>query len=181
MAPTFLPGQVLYINSQKKDIAPGDVIVFRQQEGKGWAVHRVIAVKQDGYITRGDNNLCADPAPILPEQVVGKVVRVDSNDRIDPLFGGWRGQWQGRFLRTRLLGKRLLRKGLGKPYHWLKCSGLVAKYWKPKIEAIRFETPDGALIKYIHKGRTVASCWTDTDRWWFKRPYDFVIDPRAKR
>ena len=73
MTPTFHPGQVLHINPQISGIAPGDVIVFQKQDDKDHAVHRVIAVTENGYITRGDNNLITDMAPVLPDQVVGRV------------------------------------------------------------------------------------------------------------
>ena len=69
---------------------------------------------------------------------------------------------------------------LRKPYRMLKKTGMVAKFWQPEIETIYFETQDGPLVKYVHKGRTVASCWLDSNRWWFRRPYDFVINPKAK-
>ena len=181
MAPTFRPGQVLYINPQGRGIAAGDVIVFHHQEGKDHVVHRVIKLTEDGYLTRGDNNLRNDPAPILPGQIVGRVEMAKLGDQIEEVKNGRRGLWQAKYLRKRLLVKRLLRRVLGKPYYWLKCSGIVAKLWRPELEAIRFETPDGPLVKYIHKGRTVASGWTDTNRWWFRRPYDFVIRPKPNK
>ncbi|HEX7502902.1 MAG TPA: hypothetical protein VF451_05745 [Acidobacteriota bacterium] len=62
----------------------------------------------------------------------------------------------------------------------LKKTGIVSRVWHPRIETIHFQTPEGPLVKYLHKDRTVASCWTDTNCWWFRRPYDFVIDPKAK-
>ena len=55
--------------------------------------------------------------------------------------------------------KRFLRRGLSRPYQWLKHSGIVAKIWRPEIEKIHFETQDGPLVKYVHKGKTVASYW----------------------
>jgi signal peptidase I len=180
MAPTFSPGQILYVNTRFCTIEPGDVVVFRFKESESQVAHRVISISECGPITRGDNNLQIDLNPILPDQVIGRVEKADFRGRVRPVACGWRGLCRARFLRKRLLIKRLVRRGLGKPYWWLKCSGIVTKLWHPEIVTINFKTPDGPLVKYIHKGRTVASCWTDSNLWWFKRPYDFIIDPKRK-
>jgi signal peptidase I len=181
MAPTFRTGDVLYMNPNRRDIAPGDVIVFHHQEGKDHVVHRVIAVVAGGFITRGDNNLLSDPIPILPDQIVGRVEKTDRGAQVRMLTVGWRGLWVARVLHAKLQIKRLLRRIFRRPYRWLKSSGIASRLWRPKIERIRLKTPDGPLVKYIHKGRTVASCWTATNCWRFKRPYDFILDPRIKR
>lgn len=181
MAPTFQPGQVLHVHTRASSITPGDIIVFNGQNNKDYVVHRVFAVSTEGFITRGDNNLHYDPVPIKLDQVIGKVEKTAYSGRVRTVVGGWRGLWLARILQAVLQIKKLARRALSRPYHWLKRSGIVTRLWRPKIEALYFKTQDGTLVKYVHKGRTVASCWTDTNRWWFKRPYDFVIDPKAKR
>jgi hypothetical protein len=70
---------------------------------------------------------------------------------------------------------------LRKPYCLLKKTGIVSKLWQPQIETVYFATQEGPLIKYLHNGQTVASCWVETNRWWFRRPYDFVIGPKLKK
>jgi signal peptidase I len=181
MAPTFRPGQILHVCPQARDIAPGDVIVFHGQNGIGHVVHRVISVSPEGFITRGDNNLLTDPDPILPNQVVGRVGKANFGGQARSVVGGQRGLRLARMLRLMLQIKRLLRRVFRWPYHRLKHSGIVAMVWRPEIETIYFETQDGPLVKYVHKGRTVASCWLDSNRWWFRRPYDFVIGLKLKR
>jgi signal peptidase I len=178
MAPTFRPGQVLYVRTQAHNMTRGDVIVFQNHSANGHIVHRVISILPGGFATRGDGNLHTDPDPIHPNQVIGRVEKVSLRGLIRPVVGGWRGLWLARILHTILLVKRLLRRGLSRPYRWLKRSGILIKLWHPELETIYFETQDGPLVKYVHKGKTVASCWTKTNRWWFKRPYDFVVDPK---
>ena len=87
---------------------------------------------------------------------------------------------RGIVLHGRLHVIRAAKFFLRKPYRLLKKTGIVARLWRPEIEVIRFATPDGPLVKFVHNGRTVASCWTAANSWWFRRPYDFIIDPKAK-
>jgi signal peptidase I len=176
MRPTFHPGQMLYVRPQALNIAPGDVIVFPDHKRSNFqVVHRVISATADGLITRGDNNMQYDPIPIKPDQVVGRVEMANLGGQIRPVVSGQRGLRRARMLHATLQIERFLRRTLSRPYRWLKYSGIVAKIWHPEISTIRFETQDGPLVKYIHKGKTVASCWVNDNRWRFSRPYDFVI------
>lgn len=181
MVPTFKPGQILHVKPHASDMSQGDIIVFHVQNDEYYKVHRIIMVSSNGYITRGDNNLHNDLKPITRGQIIGRVEHTESGRLIRPVLGGWRGRRRACLLRARLLIKRNLRKGLNRPCQWLKCSGIIAKLWQTEISAIHFTTPDGPLVKYIHKGTTVASCWTATNHWWFKRPYDFIIGPKPQK
>jgi hypothetical protein len=61
---------------------------------------------------------------------------------------------------------------------FLEQSGVVLRIWQPEIETIQFQAQDGSLVDCAHKGKTKASGWTGTNRWWLERPYDFVIDTK---
>lgn len=59
----------------------GDLIIFESREGDAdMTVHRIESVSEDGFITRGDNNIATDQEggePVVtPEQVVGKPVTI---------------------------------------------------------------------------------------------------------
>ena len=57
-------------------IREGDVIQYRTENGN--VIHRIHEVYEDGdtklFITKGDANKTPDDTPILPEQVIGKVI-----------------------------------------------------------------------------------------------------------
>ncbi len=55
-----------------------DVITF-YSDADTIVTHRLIAITDAGYQTQGDANDTPDPDLVLPEQVVGKVVRVIPN------------------------------------------------------------------------------------------------------
>ncbi len=79
MNPTFHDGHLLYVRPNVRDLSVGDVIVYQDPINKVNVVHRIVAVSEQGLITRGDNNPYDDPDPILIDQVVGKVDTAEDN------------------------------------------------------------------------------------------------------
>ncbi len=78
MAPTINPGDLAIVaKSNTKDFEVGEIIEFRKSEEVN-IVHRVVAVNNTGgaktYVTKGDANDEADIDPVLPDNVVGRVV-----------------------------------------------------------------------------------------------------------
>ena len=81
MVPTIRNGDMLTVEPKKEgDLNPGDIIFYRHSESK-YTAHRliakIIANKGETLITRGDNQNYTD-MPISPEQVLGKVVNMES-------------------------------------------------------------------------------------------------------
>ncbi|WP_297509137.1 signal peptidase I [Thermococcus sp.] len=79
MTPTINKGDMFFINPLSKGGKIGDIIVFHR--GDGWTVHRVFAITEKGYVTKGDNNVATDQQngenPLVRrEDVIGKVVEL---------------------------------------------------------------------------------------------------------
>ncbi len=79
MTPTIDKGDLFFINPLSKGGEVGDIIVFHRRDG--WTVHRIFAVTDRGYITKGDNNVATDQQngaypPVKREDVIGKVMVV---------------------------------------------------------------------------------------------------------
>jgi len=77
MRPAFDAGDVAIVAKVPADaIREGDIIQFRKE--KITVMHRVIEIQETEdtkfFITKGDANNAPDLAPVVPEQVVGKVV-----------------------------------------------------------------------------------------------------------
>lgn len=176
MAPTFRPGQLLFVRSQTRAINPGDVIVFHGHDDRSSrVVHRVISVSPDGLITRGDNNLRDDPTPIGFDRVVGRVERANLRGQFRPVVGGWRGLWLARTLRAKLQIRTILRGGFREPYRWLRASRLVRYLWKPSFSKVWLAGEDGPWVKFVHRGRTVARWWPKRNQFECRKPYDLVL------
>lgn len=184
MLGTFKPGDLLKVEDFPiEKIKTGDVIVFRDNEDAikdDFMVHRVVKKKSGRLITRGDSNPHVDNAAVSSSQLIGRIAGFSRKGKTRHLKNGRAGLIWAALINFHLRFKKLAAVILRPTYRWMKRSGIVAKIWRPEIEAIYFETQDGPLVKYVHKGKTVASCWLDSNRWWFRRPYDFVIGPKLK-
>lgn len=64
----------LIVTHAQDSYRAGDIITF--DSGTSLTTHRIVAITPEGYITRGDANNAADPDPVPPEKVVGRVVAV---------------------------------------------------------------------------------------------------------
>ena len=77
MTPTINRGDLFLVNPFARNFDVGDIIVFHRRDG--WTVHRIFAVTDEGYITKGDNNVATDQQegvypPVQESDVAGKVV-----------------------------------------------------------------------------------------------------------
>ena len=73
MSPGIKKGDIVLVKKTSAgEVGMGDIIQFRH--GRVPINHRIIAVKEDKtFQTKGDANNVADPEPVLPDQVIGKV------------------------------------------------------------------------------------------------------------
>lgn len=68
--------QVIVVSADKKDIIPGDIVVFRR-EGKDY-VHRVVFVNNDSFYEIGDNQRVGNWESF--KQPLAKVVCIEKKD-----------------------------------------------------------------------------------------------------
>lgn len=101
MEPVFYRGDVVLIEKSNfmgiEEINPqtlqvGDIIIYRATWYPEPVIHRIIRIEKDFqgrsyYITKGDNNDAADPAPVYPEQVQSKVLSWGQNPLFIPKIG----------------------------------------------------------------------------------------------
>jgi len=63
--------KVCLVEAQDKRLRKYDIPLFVRKDGK-YILHRIIAVKADGYVVTGDHQ-CVKEYPVLPSQVLGLV------------------------------------------------------------------------------------------------------------
>jgi signal peptidase I len=72
MAPTFNPGDVLYIQHvDPATLKVGDIITFQPPTMDELVTHRIYALHADGFETKGDHNAQPDKWRIQPSEVKG--------------------------------------------------------------------------------------------------------------
>lgn len=184
MKGTFKPGDKLTIEKiPLKQVRKGDAIIFRiaKKDEDAFVVHRVVDLTPNGLVTRGDNCGEQDKELVAEENIYGRVIEYDRKGKIYRTWNSRLGMMRAGALHGRLQFIRILIFFLRKPYLMIRESGIVAKLWRPEIEIIHFETPNGPLIKYVHKDRTVAVYWTDKGHWWCRCPYDLIVRSKLKK
>ena len=73
MRPTLDVGDLVIIERvDSSKIRKGDIIEYRV--GRMSIVHRVVEIKKEGFVTKGDANRYPDPDPVHPDQIRGKVI-----------------------------------------------------------------------------------------------------------
>lgn len=72
MRPLYDVGDIVFISVGEQVIKPNDVVAYRLADGPV-VVHRVIEIRNQGYILKGDANPDPDPYIVKKEQVIGKV------------------------------------------------------------------------------------------------------------
>jgi signal peptidase I len=177
MNPTFRAGSILYVRPQARELAVGDVIVYSDTETKENIVHRVVSVRGEQVITRGDHNPSNDLLPVQPAQILGKVERVHDGVADKSVRGGQVGWWVVQFQRTLRRFVQVVKRLLGMPYRLFRRSGIAARIWKPGFVKVSFLDNGVRCIKYIHRQRTVAIWYPSQRQFECRKPYDLVLRP----
>lgn len=86
MQPTLLAGDVVVLE-QAKSVAVGDVVLFRF--GGMHLLHRVVEIKDDSYIMRGDN--CVNNEEAKRADIVAKMVAAEKKHSLKHLAVRWLG------------------------------------------------------------------------------------------
>lgn len=88
-----IPRGALYVVYESNDITDEDIIMFRSDYREAYVTHRVIDERDEGYITKGDNNPSTDQRggapPVTDRAVVGKVLTVADIPIVIPGAGFW--------------------------------------------------------------------------------------------
>lgn len=73
MKPKIDPGDIVIIlNKNKVNLNKNDIITFK--EDNTVITHRIVDIKDEGYITKGDNNNSIDAYTVTPKNILGKVM-----------------------------------------------------------------------------------------------------------
>jgi hypothetical protein len=175
MNPTLCELDVLEIEPYgNRPVCVGDVIFFMPPGWNRPAVHRVVRVTPEGIRTRGDNNNLIDSWVIMPEDVIGQVVRASRGRRERTIYGGTTGR-----LWTFWIGVvKVLMKFPSVCYHFLARSRLL-RYLLPlhkRMRIITIKQPTGKELQLLIGRRLVGRCKPGMEHWWIRRPFRIFID-----
>jgi hypothetical protein len=176
MLPTFRPGQLLYVRPVLAEPKLGDVVVFPSPDG-GYTVHRVVAVNGVVLTTRGDHNSDCDALPLPKSGVVGIVETAEHARQYKPVLNGLVGFLIARAKQGVHYLDKVFRKVFRKTYHFLRDTRLANLVWHPHLVKIRIQYGECEIIKYVYRGRTVATWDACRGVLQCRKPFDLVIQP----
>lgn len=74
MSPTLKSGDMIIVKKSNKPYKSGDIITYWR--GNSLITHRVVEIKDKGYVTKGDTNKNPDNYEVFFEDIVGKTLLV---------------------------------------------------------------------------------------------------------
>ena len=73
MEPVLHRGDLVFV-IKPENLQVGNIVIYQKENSQFTIIHRIIEKKEDGYITKGDNNPAPDAGTIRPQQISGKVI-----------------------------------------------------------------------------------------------------------
>ena len=88
MWPSLKAGDLILIKGiRKENLEIGDIVVYKNtNQNIGFTVHRIVEIKDDTFVTRGDANSVNDK-PVDYNNLIGKVVGFDKKPLRIPWLG----------------------------------------------------------------------------------------------
>lgn len=71
MEPTIKVGDMIIIDTEAQNFKEKDIITFKDEAGS-FVTHRIMEVKEEGFVTKGDNNDSLDKDLVREENIVGR-------------------------------------------------------------------------------------------------------------
>lgn len=176
MMPTLRGSEILeVIPYHDKSIRCGDVIYFTARKGTAPLVHRVVRVRGQEIITRGDHNPAKDSLILHKDEIAGRVTTAWRGARKRVIPGGWQGRLLGgTWCGWHWLGRRL-QPPLGAVYQRLCKASIFPKIlprWMHPRMAI-FST-GGEQQYYLFWGRKLIGRRMN-GTWRITRPFRLIV------
>jgi len=164
--------------AEKTGVSVGDVILFRPRGSRENVVHRVTALVDGTFRTRGDNTRAEDPWSLPVSEVAGVVVAAWRGRRRRTVIGGRRGLYLSRAVRIRRTTLRRAASLLHPLYHALTSlnfSILLPGVLQPRV--VTCGTAWQQKRRILMGGRIVGHFDEARSEWRVRKPYGLFVDP----
>jgi len=179
MHPTLRGGDGLdlYIYSNPAEMRVGDVIVYPHPFGTADVVHRIIDIRQDGVITRGDNNNRTDPYTVRFEDIIGKVIAAKRKDRRIPVRGGRTGFCIHKLMLLRKYSMQYGLAPLGVVSNIIAASGIFNIFHSVfNLKIIHINGENRRQLILVSGNRPIGRQLPGSGEWQIRFPYKYFID-----
>lgn len=179
MNPLLTTPDLLYVKPYREtEVCRGDVVVFRSPDGDFKVVHRVVCVNVEGVRTKGDSNSHIDSWVLKPEDIIGRVERIERAGRTWRIFGGRLGRAQAGAVKA----ARLIDTGacaVLRPLYARLARSRVLKRWlaeRSLTRVISISRPEGIELQLLLGKRVIGRRPAGRRYWHIRRPFLFVVD-----
>jgi len=181
MKPTLKPGDGLdlYTYEDPAEIRVGDVIVYPHPSRTIDVVHRIIEIRRDGVITRGDNNNKIDPYTIRFDDIIGKVIGAKRKNRLAPIQGGKTGFCIHKLM---LFRKYFIQYGLA-PLRFVSniiaASGIFNIFHSVfNVRIIHIKRNHQSQLILVSGNRAIGKQLVGSGEWQIRFPYKYFVSKR---
>lgn len=181
MNTTLKPGDGLetYAYRDRAEISVGDVIVYPHPFRTVEVVHRVIEIRSDGVITRGDNNNKIDPYTVRFEEIMGKVIAAKRKDRRIPVKDGRTGFCIHKLMLFRKYSMQYGLAPLGAISNIIATSGVFNVFHSVfNLRIIHIKKNHQNQFILVTGNRAIGRQLPGSGEWQIRFPYKYFIDKR---
>ncbi len=179
MFPTLKSGDGLIISkyTNNTEIKIGDIIVYPHPHKSIDVVHRIITIKYNGAITRGDNNNKIDPYIVNFKDITGKVTGYKRGSLEKKMLNGYLGYLRHKYLIAQKTVKPICKK-IPKKYYALLCKIKLLNSLHPLFNLkVLIVTRNGEKQYYLmYKNKTIGKKNANNKKWSIIFPYGLFID-----
>ncbi len=144
----------------------------------GQVVHRVVTVRVNGVVTKGDNNPTVDDRLVPFGDIMGRVTGIERQGRLLPVS---REAPAAYLLKTRHGVDRVFSRLLEPAYERLSRIGtlrrLLGTFLKPRL--VGFTHPDGWEGQLWLGKLLIGRKLPRQSQWWIRRPFRLLADEAA--
>lgn len=156
----------------------GDVILYRAPDNDSLIVHRIVSIKPEGYVAKGDNCSDRDPWLVKQEDILGHVIAAHRGTKRRLISCGYWGKLAGNFCHAKRRVTNLLVKLLRPVYRSLSTGGIL--HWLTPVrispQVATFQSDTIASHKLLLGKQVVGFYDHNRLQWEIKRPYRIVVD-----
>jgi len=179
MNPTLRGGDLLEVISYGERLPNrGDVIVFKTPVENKSVTHRIISIKKEGVRTKGDHNRYMDSLVITPQQIIGKVIRIQRGNKQRKILGGQMGYIYAQILLKTHGIDMMIGSLLGPIYHCLAKKGFFRHWFASllKLRVLAYKRSDGSEFQLLFGHRVIGRLPPQAKTWWIRRPFRLFVD-----
>jgi len=179
MNPTLNKEDLLEVAPYRKDVPKvGDVILFQTPANDMTIVHRIVHIKPEGYVTRGDNCSDRDPWLVARKNIHGQIIAAHRGSKRRLISNGYWGKLTGIFCHLKRRVSNLLVRFLGPVYRSLSTGGYL--HWLIPVrltpQVATFQSDTNASHKLLLGRRIIGSYDESLLQWQIRRPFRLFVN-----